>query len=291
MSGYFGGKEIAEIIYNGKRISEGWCNNQLIYQYTKYYTLTVNPIPSDATVIFTPGTTDYVRSGNSITVPEGTSVLCRVSKTGYNAARRDIRAINANTVITIPLTETTPAGTVIFESSTPGTYAVDIPMTGDYNVWLVGGGSGSSVFYSRSVNGMQRGGGFGGGSGAYIHGNTELEKKSYTVTIGEGGLGNVTGNTGRAGGSSTLNGNIAGGGQAHATNKVGGGGTYTIVSSGLIGTNGNTGKQNAYNAQSTYINSWDTGGASVYKGYGAGGTTTSKRGEYGKNGYVKIVKA
>lgn len=287
MSGYFGGKEIAEIIYNGKRISEGWCNNQLIYQYTKYYTLTVNPIPSDATVIFTPGTTDYVRSGNSITVPEGTSVLCRVTKTGYNAARRDIRAINANTVITIPLTETTPSGTVIFESSTPGTYTVNIPTSGSYNVWLVGGGSGSSVFTGGS-SGM---GGFGGGSGALIQGTCNIDQGTYTVNVGEGGLGNVTGNTGRAGGNSTLNGNIAGGGQAHSVNSVGGGGTYTIVSSGLSGINGNRGKQNHNYRQSTYINSWDTGGASVYNGYGAGGTTTSKHGEYGKDGYIKIVKA
>ena len=45
------------------------------------YTFTINPTPSDATVTLT--ASGYTQSGNSITVPSGTSVAWKVSATGY----------------------------------------------------------------------------------------------------------------------------------------------------------------------------------------------------------------
>ena len=45
------------------------------------YTFTINPTPSDATVALT--ASGYTQSGNSITVPSGTSVSWSVSKDGY----------------------------------------------------------------------------------------------------------------------------------------------------------------------------------------------------------------
>lgn len=47
------------------------------------YTFTINPSPSDATVILT--ASGYTQSGNSITVASGTTVTWKVSKTGYTS--------------------------------------------------------------------------------------------------------------------------------------------------------------------------------------------------------------
>lgn len=50
---------------------------------TTKYTFTINPTPSDATVILTAN--GYTQSGNSITVASGTSVAWNVSKSGYTS--------------------------------------------------------------------------------------------------------------------------------------------------------------------------------------------------------------
>ena len=50
----------------------------------KLYTLTINPTPSDATVVLT--ATGYTQVGNTISVPSGTVVNWSVSKTDYSPA-------------------------------------------------------------------------------------------------------------------------------------------------------------------------------------------------------------
>ena len=148
-----------------------------------------------------------------------------------------------------------PAGQVIFESSTAGTYTVTIPKTQKYYIDLVGGGGGGHVIMSDHYT---------GGSAAYIKGETRLEKGDYVLIIGSGGRGGAGGH-GSDGSDSSFNENIAGRGYR---GKPGSGGTATVVSSGLTGQNGI--------ASSTvgWIN-----------GYGAGGNGTG----WGTSGYCKIV--
>lgn len=148
-----------------------------------------------------------------------------------------------------------PAGQVIFESATPGTYTINIPTTQTYYIDLVGGGGGG---FSVSI------GKFNGGSAAYIYGNTVLEKGTYTLVIGNGGGREQNGT------SSTFVNNIAGYGGGSTNQSTGYGGTATVVSSGLTGQNG------AFQSTTGWIN-----------GYGAGGSP----GNSGKGGYCKIVTA
>ena len=174
---------------------------------------------------------------------------------------------------------------VIFESSSPGTHSVTIPVDGKYEIHIVGGGSGGS--YSWWDPGSH---GCGGGSGAYVHGTLTLTAGTYTVTVGAGGnagarvYGAGTSTSG-AGGSSSAFGHTAGGGTASSAayngGSVGSGGTATSSLSMLSGNNGTDGTV-VYGP-----NSSGAGGASVYGGYGAGGVgaydSTS-----GGNGYICI---
>lgn len=144
-----------------------------------------------------------------------------------------------------------PSGTVIFESATPGTYTVTIPKTQTYHVDLVGAGG-----RNGSINTYNY-----GGSGAYIYGNTLIEKGDYTLKIGAAN-----------GGVSTFLGNTAGGGGNGAdgfNQGTGSGGKATVVSQGLTGQNGIKGSKTGW------IN-----------GYGAGGG--GSKSAAGKSGYCKI---
>ena len=144
-----------------------------------------------------------------------------------------------------------PAGQVIFESATPGTYTVNIPNTQTYHIDLVGGGGGSvEVPFLGWSN---------GGSASYIYGDIVLEQGTYALQVGAGGAPN-SGATNES--HSTFLGNTAGGGSGNY------GGTATVVTSGLTGLNGSN----------TTATGW-------INNYGAGGSNGSK----GVNGYCKIV--
>lgn len=149
-----------------------------------------------------------------------------------------------------------PAGQVIFESATPGTYTVNIPNTQTYHIDLVGGGGGGWLLGGTAYN---------GGSAAYIYGDTLLTKGTYTLVIGSGGYGTTDGREAGNGTSSSFIGNIAGYGEGGWHSN---GGTATVVSSGLVGQNG------LYRSTAGWIN-----------GYGAGGSG----GNSGRGGYCKIV--
>lgn len=154
-----------------------------------------------------------------------------------------------------------PAGQVIFESPTPGTYTITIPKTQKYHIDLVGGGGGGTSMLGRVYT---------GGSAAYIKGETRLEKGDHVLIIGTGGIGHGS-SDGTNGSDSSFNGNIAGRGYGASTGRSGGGGTATVVSSGLTGENGIAGSTVGW------IN-----------GYGAGGR--GGNGD-GRSGYCKIVTA
>lgn len=161
-----------------------------------------------------------------------------------------------------------PAGTVIFESSTTGTYTVELSKSQNYEVLMVGGGSGAAQRF------IQPYGSVGGGSGAFISGTTFIEKGTYTVVVGAGGYG---GDMSGAGEATTFIGQSAGGGTAGIVGErwPGQGGSYTVTLEGLTGINGNSGSDNGH------------GGASRYEGHGAGGWYRDP----GEPGYIKITAA
>lgn len=68
------------------------------------YTLTINPTPSDATVVLT--ATGFEQEGNTITVDEGTEVTWEVSK-NYYVPQNGVITVNSNIVLPIELSAIT----------------------------------------------------------------------------------------------------------------------------------------------------------------------------------------
>ncbi len=167
----------------------------------------------------------------------------------------------------------------------PGTYSVKIPTSGYYEVTIVGAGAGGvwgmDVYAIRSSAS--------GGSGAAFSGRIYISEGTYSCTVGAGGAAAGNGGYGSAGGNSEIQGIIlAGGGAAGAYATWGqhtgsAGGVLTIasaVNSSTISSNGYDGCGN-YNASSE-------GGASLYNGYGKGGSASTTTSYPGNNGYLSL---
>lgn len=188
------------------------------------------------------------------------------------------------------------------EKATAGTYTFTPVVSGLYEITLVGGGGGGA--FNSSSN---RSSASSGSSGtacqvrAYLTGN-----KTYTVTVGAGGArsGWLDANTtGGSGGVSTLkvdgttlisatggiggtvwwpNGSSASGQPAAAS--VAANNDYFTVESVVFNTRGNSGGTGTHG-----------GGASVYNGYGKGGSSKNAGGSStasnGGTGYAKIILA
>ena len=193
---------------------------------------------------------------------------------------------------------------ILFENSTPGTYTVNIPFTGDYEVTCVGAGGPAAM---RGVY-DDKGYGWGGGSGGAFKGVFTLAAGSYTVVVGSAN--NNT--TAQSGNTQTLNPSdttthdssidgvvVCGGGGAghYNTNYVGAAGAAPVLSlvpvSTVLNTAGNVGVYNS-GGKGSAAAAVCAGGTSVYLDYGRGqGCKTS---EYaakrswinGTNGYVRI---
>ena len=91
------------------------------------YTFTINPTPSNATVTLT--ASGYAQSGNSITVPSGTSVAWKVEASGY-VTQNGTHTVNKTETKNVTLTEVTT-----------GSYAeVSFSNSGFYNNSSQGGG-------------------------------------------------------------------------------------------------------------------------------------------------------
>ena len=164
-----------------------------------------------------------------------------------------------------------PSGTVIFESSTPGTYTINITSSQTYYIELVGGGAGGNWMGDSGI--------FGGGAGGYISGTIYLSAGNYTLVIGNKGTNGYPFNPGTAGGDTTFYNQIAGGGKSRTTYA---GGTCTITENTLTGVNGNNGGQRI-RANSVYDN--------TISGYGAGGYGSTDSSNPAIAGYAKIVTA
>lgn len=192
----------------------------------------------------------------------------------------------------------------IFESSTGGSYSVNIPAQGRYEITCVGGGGAAAM---RGVY-DDKGYGWGGGSGGAFKGIFELNAGSYTVVVGSAN--NNT--TAQSGNTQTLNPTdttthdsyvqgvvtCGGGGSGHYnTSYVGEAGaapTFSIMpESTTINSAGNAGLYNS-GGKGSAAAAVCAGGASVYLDYGRGqGCRTSEYASKrswinGTNGYVRI---
>ena len=182
-----------------------------------------------------------------------------------------------------------------FEYESAGTYTVEIPHDGEYELTVVGGGAGGAFVYSaRFWDGAAA-----GGSGGGFIGVTHLTKGTYTVTVGAGGAGNFNNNSATSctagyGGDSKFGDIVTAGGATAPTARynaetqtgsIGGTVRYDVsdFSSVSLSSNGNTGYGSNQADGGTYA-----GGASVYEGYGAGGQAAHGACKAGTAGYVKI---
>lgn len=140
-----------------------------------------------------------------------------------------------------------PAGIILFESGTPGTYTINVEANCTIRLDMCGAGGNSTLNHP-----------YNGGQGGYIYGETELEKGTYTIIVGAPN-----------GGASSFNGNIAYGGGNAGRHSGGVGGGCTVVSDGLIGSDGGTSS------------------ASRILSYGGGGWYRDR--QDGQPGYCKII--
>lgn len=169
-----------------------------------------------------------------------------------------------------------PAGTVFFESATPGTYTFTAPRSCTVSIIMVGGGGGAAYahggYWESEAN---------GGSAGMITGTMNITKgTSYSIVVGAGGSGAwIEGNDrvyASAGGATTFAGQTAGGGGGANAQNLGGAnagaaGVATKTISTLNASNGVAGST-----------------ASRYGSYGGGGVSRTGAGQ---GGYIRIVAA
>lgn len=198
---------------------------------------------------------------------------------------------------------------VLFESSTPGTYNVEILGKIKCEACCIGAGAGGNCTGGRYYGSHNKSGwasaGAGGGGGAGFIGEFVLNKGIHSIKVGKAGDGfrgglSVTAKAPDGEASQIDNFIIAGGGIGGTVRvsssgrteqqTAGAGGTISVsgisVISSTLNSNGNNGSTSG---------GTPPGGASLYGGYGAGGqgfdrgSSEPVTGLPGTNGYVKIV--
>lgn len=292
MAVYKGGQKIEDLYCGSVKIGKLYKGSTLVYSSVKYYTFTINPTPSNATVKINNQTI------KSITVVEGTSISWSVSASGYKTQSGTL-ILTANTTKNIELVKYAyTTNQVIFEKAAAGTYSVELLEAGNYEVYCIGGGAGGFYLFSE-----KSGGGYlrrlvGGASGSGFIGVLNLSKKTYTVTVGAGGQPTKTEATGtrygEGGGASSITGVITSPAGGAPSAQVGSGsfgssptGGAPQLNQSIISTTLNSNGKSGATATSLQA---IAGGASVYNGYGKGGDVSNKgAGTAGTAGYVKIV--
>ena len=198
--------------------------------------------------------------------------------------------------------------TVLFESSTPGTYNVEILGKGKYEVYCIGGGAGGNCTGGRTTG--SHGGnwtsyGAGGGGGAGFIGEVVLNKSILSIKVGKAGDGfrGGLGVTAKApdGEASQIGSFIIAGGGIGGIMRISSRGRIEQQTAGVGGTISVSGISVIFSTLNSNGNNGETsggtppGGASLYGGYGAGGSGFARgssepvTGLPGTNGYVKIV--
>ena len=181
---------------------------------------------------------------------------------------------NVNSNGNADLIETQESTKEIF--NVPGNYNVRIPVSGYYQVVLVGGGGNGQ---GPSLNYMGLYSYCGGGSGAAFAGEIYLESGYHSVKVGGAGSNSSIGTLIVAGGSTN-----AGMSNYNMQRSGGYGGVLTVSSSAQI--QNVTVQRNGNSGGFSNTGSGQAGGASVYQGYGKG-ADSSNQGR--TNGYFSIV--
>ena len=275
-------------------VGSGTGNNGLyLYGYRRlglsstpptYYTLTINPTPSNATVTFNKGTV----VGNTCTVVAGTSVTYTVSKSEYTTQSATV-TVNADQTVNVSLVYAPySVGQVLYESSTGGASStLNLKVAGKYQVICIAGGGGGAYF---------AGGGnlylAGGGSGSGFNCVFQLSAGNYAVAVGSGGSRVIDSSTRAGNGGDSRFGTCysRGGTGGQGVSSGGGAGgasptlTYTRTTT-TLNTAGNAG------SSKKSVGSCP-GGSAVYSSYGKGGAgydTSSHVSTAGTAGYVKVI--
>lgn len=182
-------------------------------------------------------------------------------------------------------------GELIFESSTPGTYEIELLTIGTYEIYCIAGGSGAN--YSKGTLGSKFVGS--GGSGSGFIGVLKLTDPVLSIVVGNGGFGtshDSSTTTSGAGGNSSISNIVVCYGASGATIGrdhaiYGKGGSLPTLSAVPITTIlhsvGNDGNYSRTSNSTTY------GGAALYENYGKGGDNVGTSPQNGSAGYVKIV--
>lgn len=253
-----------------------------------YYKFTINPTPADATV------TINGKNVNTVRLIKNSRIVWSVSAEGYAEQSGELR-LSEDTVMDVVLEECAyVTDQVVFESATAGTYDVELLENGNYEVYCIAGGSGGAYVQHRTSSLRTVKASAGGGSGSGFIGVVLLEKSTYNIKVGEGGAATYTKDssslTGTTGGNSYINDLIVtyGGGAASvrgnsSDNRSGAGGSAPAVNVEIVSTTLNASGKSGSKDDSSVTDV--AGGASVYEGYGAGGSAKSN----GTSGYVKIV--
>lgn len=185
-------------------------------------------------------------------------------------------------------------GTILFESTTPGNYSVDL-IAGIYEfIVIAAGGGGADSDGSRHYAIAA------GGSGSGFIGNIQINAGNYNILVGKGGNAAESGGSwavAQNGGNSSISNLITcyggNGGAADAGGpscRVGTGGAIPNISGHILDVTLNSAGNSGEYASKTQYHQLYQGGASLYNGYGAGGDVQQNIGYYpGKDGYVKIT--
>lgn len=175
---------------------------------------------------------------------------------------------------------------VVFESSTAGTYTLDLLETGRYEVTVVAGGGGAKHFISGVSSGA---------SGSCFKGIIQITKGNLSIVVGAAGQKSTAATIGNMiGGVSSIGSLVSCPSQkAYVRNSV----WFALYNNGVptvtatvystsINAAGNDGEFGSMFYDSA-------GGVSVYDGtatgYGAGGSVVSKNPQDGVVGYVKVI--
>lgn len=200
---------------------------------------------------------------------------------------------------------------ILFESSVPGKYQLEIFENGIYELSCFaagGGGAGSHDNKAKLPSFVYFRAAAGGGSGSCFVGKMILTKKVYDIVVGEGGKGSGGGEgvkSGATGGDSYIDtvvktfGGV--GGYAYTTSSKatatkGTGGKAPIITTDVISTQINSaGKDGTAATRDTGMSGKmvGSGGTSLLQTYGAGGSASSEPNKSsatnGNSGYIKIV--
>ena len=212
---YKGSSNLKDIQVGNNKIKQVYYGSDLVY--SKGYTLTINPYPANSSVRFSTGTA----SGNTVTVPYGTTVTAVVSCTNYTTQTKSY-TVNGTSSDNIKLLHSP-----ILKTSGTDTLTLD---PGTWRVVCRGGGGGGGDVGRASASGVLGSNGGAGAKGELTIDTFILSSATTaTLSVGEGGLpGNNSNSNGGAGGNS--NGNTGAGGRGGGSGFP----SFVILSNGGV---------------------------------------------------------